>query len=810
MARSYDSDDGEGETRQWAPKQGSATSNNKKNGGGGGRNNRPSGANDKPSSTTSIKVSSSAENKNHTKINVSTNSSQEEGDNYSNGFKSRTTATTRAFLTDKRFADLPEEQVSEESQLAMKDMGFEFMTKVQAESLPPILSGKDVFAKAKTGTGKTIGFLLPTLEKAWRIKDSRLVPTTKKMTITSLVLSPTRELASQIHEEALALTKYWPSGDSDSDGFSSLLFYGGVDIKRDQRALNAVGNKSSGSRTVDLLVVTPGRIYDHLQKNTAGICESFFTAKNDKEDLFTLILDEADQLLELGFRDAICKIVEYLPQKQKRQSLLFSATLSKQVENVLKLVLKNDDPSKFEFVDTSKNDAPPAAITQSLVVCPRFDILETFYAMLLEIILFSNSKSCSQENQKEPKKVICFFCTARQTQFFAELGNALFASLRKQAASKGNKGKGKDAVLKKKLSTEIFEIHSRKSQATRTKTSDKFREAEEGILFSSDVSARGLDYPGVTHVIQVGTPASKEQYTHRLGRTARAGESGEGILLLCDFEAHVMGADFERGLSKKKQVLKELPEDGDSNKEGLSSSKNADVLDTLCNSSSKTSTTGGPSLEDIARSLRTTDTFGELLDESDSKSAIDDKTKDQCYVAWLGYYNGLCPKRIPWSKAELVEQANLYADYVLFCSEQPSLMKKTVGMMGLKGVPGLKIEGAEKMKSGGGKNSGERGKNSGGGKKGGSGKGESKGGRGSKGESSSKGASSKGGKGKGKGGKNGEDRSFAPESRTSDNYGPASSSGRGSKGGDSKNGKGGGKGNNNANYKGKGKNKDSK
>lgn len=227
--------------------------------------------------------------------------------NTSSAFKSRTTDTTRDFLTKSRFDEL---DINDLSKDAINDvMNYEFMTKVQHATLPVILEGHDVLAKAKTGTGKTVGFLLPTIEKIYRSYDangkkppafvsgnnSSKGGSTSKGYISSLVLSPTRELAQQIADEAHALTEYW-EGE-----WRQILVYGGTNIRTDQRELDR-------EPIVDLLVATPGRLLDHLE-NTKGVAQRIL----DCPFGFTLILDEADQLLEMGFRDSIVKIIHFLP-----------------------------------------------------------------------------------------------------------------------------------------------------------------------------------------------------------------------------------------------------------------------------------------------------------------------------------------------------------------------------------------------------------------------------------------------------------------------------------------------------------------
>lgn len=456
-------------------------------------------------------------------------------------------------------------------------MGYEFMTEVQKQTLPTILAGSDVFARAKTGTGKTLGFLIPSVQKIAKLQSGN------RPAILGLCLSPTRELAMQIYEECKAITQFMPQ-------FNVQIIYGGTPMQKDHKLFNS---------RVDLLIATPGRLFDHLENSNQ------FAQKISS--LSTLILDEADQLLEIGFRDAITKIVKYLPTN--RQSLLFSATVAQEVRKVAGIALKKD----YEFKDCVGDDTEATVqhATQTLMTVEMEDTFSTLCATISE----------AMAKKPDNYKIIVFFITARSTQCLAHAFN--------------NYG------------IEVGDIHSRKSQPQRTKMSDWFRTCQKGILFSSDVSARGMDYPNVTHVIQFGVPAAREQYIHRLGRTARAGTEGEGILMLYPHDSYFLKdiADLPiKKLSKADQEKRLAPYQ--------------------------------PEEKWLLEAMR----------------KVPYETRAQCYSAWIGFYNGLCPKRVRWSKPELVEWANWFATDILLCNQVPSLMKKTVGKMGLKGVPGLNLQ----------------------------------------------------------------------------------------------------------------------
>ena len=235
--------------------------------------------------------------------------------------------------------------------------------------------------------------------------------------------------------------------------------------------------------------------------------------------LKVLILDEADQLLEMGFRPDIMRILSYLPSE--RQTLLFSATMPKDLKEVMAKAMKQTYKTVdcIHDHDEGSSKETNAHVTQSHVVMePGMDRL---VIGVIEVMLAAMKGD-------EDYKIIAFFPTARLVGYFAELVNL------------GINKSGKNSPF-----PPVIEIHSRKSQANRNKASDKFRAAKSGILFTSDVSARGVDYPNVTHVVQFGLPDSREQYIHRLGRTGRAGRAGRGWLILADYER-----SFLRELSK--------------------------------------------------------------------------------------------------------------------------------------------------------------------------------------------------------------------------------------------------------------------
>lgn len=473
-----------------------------------------------------------------------------------------------------KFADL---NISAETKKSIRKVfNYEIMTQVQAETLPVILNGIDCLAKAKTGTGKTLGFLIPAVELLIKSKDQL-----NHFDIGCLILSPTRELAFQIQKEAEELTRF--------HNIKTMVCVGGTNISKDKTAMKA---------SIQILVATPGRLLDHLLNG--GVARRLANMK-------VLIMDEADQLLDMGFRPDIEKILKHLePSKVQRQTLLFSATVPKSVAEIARIALKPN----YSFIDTVgvEVEQTHSRVKQELVVVPQAQ-----QAHAIEALLSAETPS------DKPFKVIVFFTTARLTGFMADLFNS----------------------VKSELGYSTFEIHSRMSQPSRQKTSENFRNSTRAVLFSSDVSARGMDYPDVTYVLQVGL-TERSQYIHRLGRTARAGKEGKGCLLLASYEEQWMTAQ-----------LKDMP----------LQKVNVPKVEQPCMDKA-------------------------LMNVSRNKEL--NLSAQQAYRAWLGFYNA-SNKKFNWDKAELVVHANQWAKDIGL-REQPSIERKTVGKMGLKGVRGLNLE----------------------------------------------------------------------------------------------------------------------
>lgn len=470
------------------------------------------------------------------------------------------------------------------------------MTEIQSKTFEAVLSGRDVLGRARTGTGKTLAFLLPALERVLQNKNYR---NNDCSTVCILCVSPTRELATQIGDQAEKLITF------HHESIEVQVMVGGTNIKKDVIDLKR--------KLPTILVATPGRLLDHMN-NT--ILQNGMRFGNDiMGNTSIVVLDETDRLLDMGFRKEINAILEYLP-KEKRQTLLFSAT----VPNELKQIMSENMQKDFIEVDCIGDGGGSAhtnvQVEQTHVIVPSMD---QYVFSIIEIVTYIMNSG--------KNKIVVFFPTARMVGFFAEFFNI-------------------------GLCKEVIELHSRKSQSYRNQASMKFRNAKEAILFTSDVSARGVDYPNVTHVIQFGIPDNREQYIHRLGRTGRAGKAGKGLLILGKFESKFLKHSLG-GL--------DIPVDKEANN--------------LLNASADSK-----SLESISKKF-------DPIKEKRINKELNVRAK-QAYQSFLGYYNGKIKVTNIQGKEELVQISNQFAA-LLGLSETPKLQRKTIGKMGLKGVKGI-------------------------------------------------------------------------------------------------------------------------
>ncbi|KAK8099150.1 ATP-dependent RNA helicase [Apiospora kogelbergensis] len=386
-------------------------------------------------------------------------------------------------LDTPRFADLANENLLDPVVLKtiIEDMKFDHMTPVQAATIHQLLKERDtdVLAQAKTGTGKTVAFLLPAIQSMLNRKKQ------PGQFVSLLVISPTRELALQIANEAQKILGRRPE-------YSVCTAIGGTNQNSEERKI---------LKGCDILIGTPGRLLDHFTNNERN--SHAIQAKLQRVD--TLVLDEADRLLDMGFLPSLKNIISILPPRERseRQSMLFSATVPEYVDKVAHFALNKG--YKYISTITEGELSTHERVPQSLVVVPTFsDMAAALVGSLRQEMAHIGPESF---------KAIVFAPTAALVDFYAEVLKSIPG-----------------------LPTPMA-LHSRATQSKRTKTTDEFRKAKSGLLVATDVIARGMDFPAVTNVFQAGIPADKESYVHRLGRTARAGAEGRGTFLVTSAES---------------------------------------------------------------------------------------------------------------------------------------------------------------------------------------------------------------------------------------------------------------------------------
>ncbi len=355
--------------------------------------------------------------------------------------------------------------------------GFTKLTPIQAQAIPLALNGNDILGLAQTGTGKTLAFGVPIIQAAL-LRPGKPTPKTTK----ALILAPTRELVNQIESALAALTKQMKLRVTTVVGGASL-----------GKQLNIL------SKGTDILVATPGRLIDLLERG--GI---------DLSTTNHLVLDEADQMLDIGFIHALRKIVPYL--SETRQTMLFSATMSKQMEGLSKTYLS--DPQRVEV-------SPPGITADLVKQSVQFIDKATKPFMLREIL---------DQHKGIP---------------------TLIFSRTKHGAEKLKTGLVVDGF-------KATSVHGNKSQGQRDRAIKTFRSGEMDILVATDVAARGIDIPGVGLVINYELPNVAESYVHRIGRTARAGRSGKAIsLCAADERKHLK--DIEKLIKMPIETIGEVP-----------------------------------------------------------------------------------------------------------------------------------------------------------------------------------------------------------------------------------------------------------
>ncbi len=360
--------------------------------------------------------------------------------------------------------------LSEELLSAVKSMGFDEMTEIQEKSIPVIMKGLDIIGRSNTGTGKTAAFGIPVIEKILQ-NDSDFIQT--------LILCPTRELAQQACEEIKKFSKY-------KNWVKPLAIFGGVSIDKQIYQLK---------RGVNIIIGTPGRIIDHINRHTLKL-----------QNLKTIVLDEADEMLQMGFREDIENILQYIPKE--RQTILFSATMPPEI-----LAITHKYQNNPILIKTNTKSKTVESIEQYYYIVPmgkKFDALD--------LLLIKN----------QPKSSMIFCNTKKMVD---ELTNIL--------VSKGYKAAG---------------IHGDMKQLQRTSVMNSFKSGKTSILVATDVAARGIDVNGIDAVFNFDLPQDNEYYIHRIGRTGRAGKSGTAYTLVCNRK---QVSDLNMIAKNTKSVIKE-------------------------------------------------------------------------------------------------------------------------------------------------------------------------------------------------------------------------------------------------------------
>lgn len=360
---------------------------------------------------------------------------------------------------------------------AIEDLGFETPTPIQAQSFNVICAGKDVVGIAQTGTGKTFAYMLPILRE---LKFS------KQENPRVLILVPTRELVIQVVEEIEKLSKYINN--------RVLGVYGGVNINQ-QKAAVVLG--------VDILVATPGRLYDLAVSHVLQL-----------KSIQKLVIDEVDVMLDLGFRHQLLNIFDILPPR--RQNIMFSATMTEDVEALI-----NDFFVSPEKISVAVSGTPLDNIEQSSYKAPNY-----YTKLNLMVHLLKDADSLN--------KVLIFVANKR-------MADRLFDALAEQFPG------------------ECCVIHSNKTQNYRLRSIEQFDKGDKRILVATDVMARGLDFETVSHVFNFDTPSYPENYMHRIGRTGRAEQKGIAVLLSTEVE--IEAREKIEDLMQMKIPLLELPEE---------------------------------------------------------------------------------------------------------------------------------------------------------------------------------------------------------------------------------------------------------
>lgn len=347
--------------------------------------------------------------------------------------------------------------------------GYTIPTEIQQKAIPAALAGNDILGCAPTGTGKTAAFVLPMLHHLSMANAKKVKPRTPH----ALVLTPTRELAQQIEDAVKEYGKFV--------GLRALSIYGGTSFNRQLDSLN---------KGVDIVIATPGRLIDHLEQRTITL-----------DQVSILVLDEADRMYDMGFIHAVKKIIALTARE--RQTMLFSATMSNEIRNLVANIQKN--PFKVEVGQTN---SPVDLVTQHFYACSQPSKMD----LLLHVL------------QNETTERVLVFSRTKH---------------------------GADRIVRKldRSSVRCAAIHAGLSQSQRQQALNAFKKNEVPVLVATDIAARGIDVENISHVVNFDTPAFAEDYIHRIGRTGRALSTGTAFTFVSrEEEPYVRRIQFLTGI----------------------------------------------------------------------------------------------------------------------------------------------------------------------------------------------------------------------------------------------------------------------
>jgi ATP-dependent RNA helicase DeaD len=427
--------------------------------------------------------------------------------------------------------------ISKSNVQKLRGYGVAKPTPIQEKAIPIVMGGKDVIAQAQTGTGKTFAFILPILEKINPIAPH----------VQALIVTPTRELALQITEEFVKLT-------NDIDGVDVLAVYGGQDVDKQLKKLK---------KNVQIVVGTPGRLLDHIRRGTVHLSEASF-----------LVLDEADQMLHIGFLNEVEDIIKETPKT--RQTMLFSATMPEEIRT-----LANKHMRKPEYIQVEKTQGP----AENVKLLAIHTIDRAKQATLIQLV-----------ETHRPYLAVIFCRTKRRVS------------------------KLYDVLKSHKFLCD--ELHGDLSQAKREQVMKRFRDGDVQLLIATDVAARGLDVEGVTHVFNYDIPQDAESFIHRIGRTGRAGTKGLAITLYSSDDRPTLDMiEKELNITIQKQNLGNSGEKEDKKTSSTSKSEKERTFKTNKNRKSVRTTDG----KSDGKSSTRQQGRGSLKDQGNKKSPIKGK-----------------------------------------------------------------------------------------------------------------------------------------------------------------------------------------